>query len=206
MKIKDAVEIILSYDNVSTLYQKFQELCNEVANTAQVDLVKPYFQSFSRLNNLRPIEYKGFVGFNQQWMLWPHEKMFHNLNMVHVTETYKGRVIHYTNGYQLNREFTDLPIGRYLLFKRSLCFVDNKPGDTLFPITTQLMNQGYISEFPVKQGEFHQYYQVGGFNINKEHVFKGSWFIHTGTRVCVLSENEDIESGRYILTSPLNKV
>jgi len=203
MKIKDAVEIILKYDNAKTLYQKFQELRKEVRSTAQVDLVKPYFQSYVRLNRLTPYEYNGFVGFNQQWMLWPHEKMFHNLNMVHVTETYKGKVIHYTNGYQLNREFSDLPIGRYLLFKRSLCFVDNKPGDTLFPITTQLMNQGYISEFPVKQSEFYKYYQVGSFKINKEHVFKPSWFIHTGTRVAVLSEDEDIESGRYIITSPL---
>ena len=170
MKIKDAVEIILKYDNVSTLYQKFQELCKEVVDTAQVDLVKPYFQSYARLNHLTPYAYRGFIGFNQQWLNWPNEKMFHNLNMVHVTETYKGNVIHYTNGYQLNREFTLMPIGRYLLFNRSLFFVDNKPGDTLFPITTQLMKQGYISEFPVKQGEFHQYYQVGSFKINKEHL------------------------------------
>lgn len=203
MKVKNAVEIILKYDNANTLYQKFQELCNEIVVTARVDLVKPYFQSFSRLNNLTPIEYSGFVGFNQQWLNWPHEKMFHNLNMIHVTDTYKGRVIHYTNGYQLNREFSDLPIGRYLLFKRSLCFVDNKPGDTLFPITTQLMNQGPISQFPVKQSEFYKYYQVGGVNINKAHVYNPNWFVHIGTRVSVLSENEDIESGRYILTSPL---
>ena len=203
MKIKDAVELLLKHNEVSTLYQKFQELCKEVRWTAQVDLVKPYFQSFSRLNDLQQIEYKGFVGFNQQWMLWPHERMFHNLNMVHVTDTYKGRVIHYTNGYQLNRELTDLPIGRYLLFKRSLCFVDNKPGDTLFPITKQLMNQGLISQFQVKENEFYSYYQVGGTKINKAHVYRPSWFIHTGTRVAVLSEDEDIESGRYIITSPL---
>lgn len=210
MKISDAKAKLQNNRNIGTLYDTFD--CFRTSLRYNEDVVKTYFAQVVKLMELQPIVIQGikFLSFGQRFVYMPTEISMHNVNMVHVHKTYTGSFITYTNGYQLNRMQTDLPLGRYILIGKLLYHFDNHPGDTLWHNQNGFTNHGAIATFECKQTELHKFYQVNHTKIDANHVFNNKWFVHiqgnSQTRPIIISECERFEDGKYTISQPLTRV
>lgn len=212
MKISDVIKTLSDHDELTTLYQKFDWLVTKL-KYRNANVIKVYFQKLVALRQLEPVQIPDikFLSFGQQFVYTPTETSLHNVNMVHVHQTHNGTFATYSNGYQLNRMQTDLPVGRYILVGKLLYHFDDKPGDTLWYNQNVFMNQGVIGSFQLKQTEYYKFYQVEHTKVDANHVFNKKWFVHTQgdsntLRPLILSECENFNDGKYTISQPLMRV
>lgn len=210
MKISEAINLLNNHEEISTLYRKFDWLSIKLKYNDKV--IKTYFQRLVTLRQLQPVEIQDikFLSYGQRFVYTPTEISLHNVNMAHVHQTRNGTFVTYSNGYQLNRMQTDLPVGRYILVGKLLYHFDENPGETLWYNQNVFTNLGVIADFELKQTEYYKFYQVNHTKVDANHVFNKKWFVHvqgvSQTRPLIISECENFNDGKYTISQPLMRV